>query len=179
MKADPTKFRDIINPHWSWDCELDFNKPDQKVSDMFLSLLCDVKLLGYLKRDYAKMIEKLFRNLMEQNPEVPKMEWHFCGECPYCLSINQSDLQQQYAVKVTQGVRNSAYYYDPPAPESDDTFPIFNKERYLAAYPKHMKDPQELVSLAGQVEDQFEFLTKNPLLGNMYLQQGLRDLYNL
>lgn len=153
IMADPAKFSDIISSHWTtfW-CELDLNKPDQKVSDMFMGLLCHCKVLGYLNRDYCMMIEKLFRNLMEQKPEIPKMEWHFiCDAGPYCLSIDRGDIHRQCAAKLTQGIMNSAYYYDPPATTEEDKAEHgeFNKERYFAAYPKLMEEPKELVTRAG------------------------------
>ena len=50
---------------------------------------------------------------MEQNPEVPKIEWHFiCDEGPYCVSIKREDMCQEHAVQLIMGSEDSAYYYD-------------------------------------------------------------------
>ena len=143
LKADPAKFRAIINPFWH--PSLDWNNHDQKVSEMFTDVLSDTKVYGYLLFEYSMMIEKLFRNLMEQNPETQKMEWHFewAGTFPYCLSINRQDMNQLYAVKLILGKEHSVFYYDLPA--EGEVWPMLNQERYLATYPKHMEPPRQMV----------------------------------
>lgn len=89
MRADPAKFKAIIDtffddeverPHGislAWDMEkMDWINHDQKVLEIFIEVLGYAKLATYFSYDYTVMFEKLFRNLMEQNPQAQKMEWH-------------------------------------------------------------------------------------------------------
>ena len=158
MRADPVKFKDIINATWGMDtfectedggCEkkkFHWDNHDQKVSDMFIPALDGAKVYLYLTYDYTVMFEKLFRNLMMQNPDVPKMEWHFLlgTDLPYCISIKREDMiVKSYAVQLVLGKEESAFYFD-SAPEDEGL--VFNQEKYLSTYPKHMATSEQLVN---------------------------------
>ena len=154
MRVDPAKFQDFRAKLESFWGTIDFDNHDQLVSEMFESILDDCKLYSYLTHKHTLMIEKLFHNIMEQNPEVPEMAWHFeWGDFPYCISIKREDMSKRYAVQLTLGIEDMAYYYDPPAEVGK--CPQLNRERYLAVYPKHMKETNQLVSPDNAVQHIF------------------------
>lgn len=177
MRADPAKFKAIIDtffddeverPHGislAWDMEkMDWINHDQKVLEIFIEVLGYAKLATYFSYDYTVMFEKLFRNLMEQNPQAQKMEWHFiCGDRPFCLSINREDMDcRQYAVQIIEGKSDSAHYFDPPA--EGETWTEFNEKRYLAVYPLGMKQPKQLVDpKAKGMTEAFHLLLSPPV----------------
>ena len=152
IKVNPTKLnKDEIQRIWHIDFEKD---EEQLVSDLFMPELECVKLMGYLNHKYILMIEHLFRNIMMQNSDVQRMEWHFELDAgyPYYFYIDRNDMtSQQYAVKIVLALYEefSVYYYDTPV---DDERPKFNKEKYLEHYKTHMKSPTPLVSQMNEIQ---------------------------
>lgn len=89
------------------------------IEDVFLEALESVKLYGYLTIKCRRGVERLFCEIMAQNPTATSMQWHFTtcdeiGQLPYSLTINRADMEdndKQYAVKLFLGTHESKQYY--------------------------------------------------------------------
>ena len=147
---------------------------EKSLSDLFMKLLEWYKLYGYLTYQVTSFFEHLFRDIMQQNPSVSRMEWHFDfvdGTFPYYFSIERADMDKKmYAVQLVKGYEGySAWYYDMPAPgapsakkhcpndgsssptspeEDEEDWPRFNLHKYLQHYKKEwrMEKPSQLVN---------------------------------
>ena len=226
MKIDISKLdkklADFLVKYYS----LDPKEGEQPLSEVFMPLLEWVKLYGYMTHNNTLFYEKLFRNIMQQNPNVERMEWHFEYEddtFPFYFFIERTNMSSQYAVQLVKGYEEySLYYYDPPtcgktvhdpsssspkkhcpedssasgtgspspkndspspednakepkdsdkdpkddSPEDnteeaedleDDKYPVFNLQKYLKHYKKHMEHPRQLVNPSNVIRDQIVF----------------------
>ena len=134
-----------VEQHWGicWDDEKNLKKVPV---EFFKDVLEDAKIYGYFVLDYTLMLEKLFRSIMEQNPQATNMEWHFdCeGEFVYCLSIKREDMDKKYAVQLTLSHEKGIYYTVDP---KDSEYTMLDKDTYLKYYPNHMKPTTQMVDL--------------------------------
>ncbi len=158
MRADPAKFRAILEG--SWDLEpMDWKNHDQQVSKMFMEPLSRVLSMLWFDYECSLKIEELFRSLMEQNPQAQKMEWHLLvGQHPCCISINRNDVtNKQYAVQLTLAAEYPACYFDPPAEGETGC------ELYLRHYSQSKWWPRQLVNpkAQGRMEAR-KFLLQEP-----------------
>lgn len=110
MKADPTKFKKDIVQRW----HIPQKCGEQLITDLFMPQLECMKIYGYLNHKYTIAIEDLLKNIMDQNLDVSRMEWHFefLGFFPFYLSIDRKDMVNDYAVQLALGYKDSVYYYD-------------------------------------------------------------------
>jgi len=148
-----------------WCCDWD-DKNELISIEIFKKILNDSKVYGYLEYRYSKMIENLFRNIMTQNPEIKKMEWHFNNaKFPYCLCIKRQEMNLEYCVKLILGKKESVYHEI-----SNDGTLILNKEKYLKNFPRFMKKDRFLLKKNSQHEYFRKIVNNKPLslLGYLY-----------
>ena len=156
MTANPSLFdREELDTGWYGVSNEDKCITLEKI---FMDVLCDVKLYGYMTPKCTRMVENLFRNIMnqEQNKEVDEMVWHFecSGTHPYSIFIRRSDMKNTYAANYRLGYDdNSSYYYDK---SEEDEWPVLNIPKYLKSYADgHMESPKQWVQLLDPMAQMF------------------------
>ena len=98
--------------------QLEFNGLDScstsiSLEDLFMKSLVSIKLYGYFINKYTEEIDRLFREIMNQNLKVQYMRWYFdCSNFPYTIQISRDDLCMKCATTYTCGYNHySVYYY--------------------------------------------------------------------
>ena len=104
-------------------CDVEIEEGEKSLSDFFMKLMEWDKLYSYMTYQVTSFFEHLFRDVMQQNPSVSRMEWHFefvDSTFPYYFFIERADMDsKRYAVQVVTGFEGySAWYYDMPAPKA-------------------------------------------------------------
>ena len=121
MKIDLSKLSKNVVEQLVNQFDAEIEEGEKSLSDVFMKLMEWVKLNGYLIYEVTSFFEHLFRDVMQQNPSVSRMEWHFDfvdGTFPYYFSIERADMDKKtYAVQLVEGYKGySARYYDMPTP---------------------------------------------------------------
>ena len=121
MKIDLSKLSMNVAEQLANQFDAEIEEGEKSLSDVFMKLLEWVKLNGYLIYEVTSFFEHLFRDVMQQNPSVSRMEWHFDfvdGTFPYYFSIERADMDKLFlAVQLVEGYKGySARYYNMPAP---------------------------------------------------------------
>ena len=118
----------------TWDCGgLNSSTTPISLEDLFMGPLESVKLYGYFTYNYTTQLDRLFRNILDQNPEIQHMRWFFECYCdfPYSIQIDRKDLSKSCAMTYTLGYKNASVYYYTMDEHGD---PCLDKEKLLSAW---------------------------------------------